>query len=355
MSRRFFFKILFVAIVIFNLLAFSSALFAQGRSAEAFERVIEVQERHTERLMEIKGVVGTAVGLDQDNLAVVKVFTARGAVAGIPGTLDGVRVQPVVTGEFYALPKPDGKPGKPPKEPEEPVDPTSRFDRPVPIGVSTGHPDITAGTISCRVTDGTYFYALSNNHVYANENAASIGDAVIQPGTFDNGSSPADDIGTLFGFEEIFFIPENPFDPIITNTIDAAIASTTTSLLGNATPSNGYGMPKSTTIEAAVNQKVKKYGRTTELTTGQISAINATVDVVYDTGVARFINQIVITPGSFSAGGDSGSLIVAVGKGRNKDDDRKPVGLLFAGSDLYTIANPIDAVLDRFGVTIDGE
>jgi hypothetical protein len=30
------------------------------------------------------------------------------------------------------------------------------------------------------------------------------------------------------------------------------------------------------------------------------------------------------------------------------------VGLLFAGSDTYTVANPIDVVLDRFGVTIDG-
>ena len=75
----------------------------------------------------------------------------------------------------------------------------------------------------------------------------------------------------------------------------------------------------------------------------------------YSTGVARFVNQIIITPGSFSAGGDSGSLIVVDGKGKNKADDRKPVGLLFAGSSFATIANPIDAVLTRFGVTIDGE
>ena len=63
----------------------------------------------------------------------------------------------------------------------------------------------------------------------------------------------------------------------------------------------------------------------------------------------------MITPGGFSAGGDSGSLIVAKGQGRNKANDRKPVGLLFAGSSFATIANPIDAVLAAFGVTIDGE
>ena len=70
------------------------------------------------------------------------------------------------------------------------------------------------------------------------------------------------------------------------------------------------------------------------------------------------MNQIVISPGGFSAGGDSGSLVVADGKGRSKADDRKPVGLLFAGSSLYTIANPINEVLAGFeGMTlsIDGE
>ena len=36
-------------------------------------------------------------------------------------------------------------------------------------------------------------------------------------------------------------------------------------------------------------------------------------------------------------------------------DKRKPEGLLFAGSPILTVANPIDAVLEEFGVTIDGE
>ncbi len=139
------------------------------------------------------------------------------------------------------------------------------------------------------------------------------------------------------------------------NVIDAAIASTTTSLLSNSTPSDGYGVPKSTTRVAYVNQKVKKYGRTTGLTKGNVYLINATVDVGYSTGVARFVDQIVIQPGGFSGGGDSGSCIVVDGKGRDKAYDRESVGLLFAGSSFLTIANPIDAVLTRFGVTIDGE
>jgi hypothetical protein len=95
-----------------------------------------------------------------------------------------------------------------------------------------------------------------------------------------------------------------------------------------------------------------KYGRTTGQTSGMIQGTNTIVNVTYDVGVARFIGQLLIGGGGFSAGGDSGSLIVLSGKGANQ---RKPVGLLFAGGTGFTVANPIDAVLKRFGVTVDGE
>ncbi len=341
MTRRIFCKVLLVAVSIFGLLVLSNVLLAQGNSENAFDRVREVQERNTVRLMAIDGVEGTAVGLDQATRPVVTVFTENEGVPGIPEKLEGIPVKVVVTGKIYALAPPEGK-GKPDKPPKEEVDPTSRFDRPVPIGVSTGHPAVTAGTIGCRVTNGTDVFALSNNHVYANENLASLEDAVIQPGTFDGGLSPADDIGTLYAYEDIYFDGSD-------NTIDAAIALSSTVDLGNATPSGGYGIPKSTTVSAGFGQVVKKYGRTTGLTKGQIWALNVTVDVGYSTGVARFVGQfgIVPTKGQFSAGGDSGSLIITQ-KGN-------PVGLLFAGGGGWTFANPIDDVLGAFGVTIDGK
>ena len=168
------------------------------------------------------------------------------------------------------------------------------------------------------------------------------------PGTFDGGTSPADDIGTLADYEEIDF-------GACTNIMDAAIALSTTDDLGNATPSAGYGTPSSTTMAAALNMKVKKFGRTTSLTKGTVAAVNATVNVNYGAaGVACFTGQIVITPGSFSAGGDSGGLVVVDGKGRTREEDGKPVGLLFAGSPFSTIISPIGPILTRFGVTIDG-
>ncbi len=350
MTRRIFCKLLFVVVGIFGLLVLPSLLSAQGRSEEALEWVKYVQEKHTDALMARPGVVGTAVGLGQGAQPVVLVLLEYGGVPGIPSELEGISVRPIVTGKIYALPKPDGKPGG--KPPKEEVDPTARFDRPVPIGVSTGHPAITAGTVGCRVTGGTNVYALSNNHVYADENNAKIGDSVLQPGTYDGGVDPDDAIGTLFDFEPIVFSTS------ANNTIDAAIAISSTGVLGNATPSDGYATPKSQTVAVTIdtiNMPVKKYGRTTGLTKGRVYAINAAVNVGYSSGVARFVDQIIITPGSFSAGGDSGSLVVVDGKGRDRGDDRKPIGLLFAGSDLYTVANPIDAVLTALGVSIDGE
>jgi hypothetical protein len=337
MKRRTFCKVLLVVVAAAGLLAFSGVLLAQGRSEDAFDRVREVQERHTEVLMARPGVVGTAVGLNGDGGHVVLVLLENPGVGGIPQGLEGVPVRVMVTGKVFALAKPPWAGGG------GGVDPTSRFERPVPIGVSTGHPDITAGTIGCRVTDGSDVYALSNNHVYAATNSATIGDNVLQPGDYDGGKDPADAIGTLFDFEPINFAGGD-------NTIDAAIALSSVSELDNQTPSDGYGTPNSLPVAASLNLPVQKYGRTTGLTKGTIAALNATVNVSYGApGVARFVDQIVITPGRFSDGGDSGSAIVT------DDDNANPVGLLFAGSSTHTIACRIDLVLGAFDVTIDGK
>jgi len=304
--------------------------------------VIAIQERHNRDLMKHPLVVGTATGMDaRGNIAVVVLTSER--ADDLPDFLDGAPVVQHVTGKLVA------SKGGPPAEKggggSTSVDPTARFDRPVPIGVSTGHVDITAGTISCRVVAGGSAFALSNNHVYANANDGQVGDLVLQPGPYDGGSSATDDIGTLADFEPLKFDGS-------ANTIDAAIAATDAATLDNATPSDGYGTPRSATVTPAISERVMKYGRTTGLTNGKIYAINASVNVGYgSSGTAYFTGQIVITPGSVSQPGDSGSLFV-VQKG---GDARKPVGLLFAGGFGATIANPIDSVLARFGVSVDGD
>lgn len=218
--------------------------------------------------------------------------------------------------------------------------------RPVPCGVSVGHPNITAGTLGCLVEKNGNHYILSNNHVLADSNAAVVGDPVIQPGPHDRGSSPEDDIATLKPYREIDFSGAS-------NSIDAAIA-----LVGDCNQAIvipeiiEIGMPRSAPIPASLDQIVRKCGRTTGQTTGIVTDISADIRVGFGNQDAWFEDQIVIKSVEhehFSQGGDSGSLIV-------DEDTLRPVALLFAGSDLGdTFANPIDLVLQHYGVTVIGE
>lgn len=328
------------------------------------QAAIAATKKHAKRMMKIRGVVATATGIAADGEPAVKIFTAHAGVTGIPDRLDGLRVKTYVSGRFYA------RRGVTCEASGDNVcQAWERWPPPVPIGVSTGHPSITAGTIGARVTDGASVFALSNNHVYANINNASIGDNVLQPGTFDEGVNPDDAIGTLFDFEPIRFCMVFFIWVICdqVNQIDAAIAATSTSQVGTATPSDGYGTPNPAihaaygdptvigdeNVSSLLGEAVQKYGRTTQLTFGTVNAVNATVDVCYDQAcslVARFVDQVIITPGTFSAGGDSGSLIVT-------QNGNNPVGLLFAGSTTNTIANRIDLVLnnEKWNLAIDDD
>lgn len=343
---------LFLLVVFF----FSSPqdLFSQQfNKASGIKTAIDVQSRHAQNLMVHDNIVGTGIGLAEDGIPVIVVYTLTDKDRGIPDKIEGVPVVIEVTGMFVAR-----------------SDPTARFTRPVPIGVSTGHPDITAGTIGCRVTDGANIYALSNNHVYANQNDASIGDSGLQPGPYDGGTDTEDRIGGLFEYEPIIFN-----DSSAKNLMDAAIITVDYKdfsgdgnevfSVSTTTPPDGYGIPSSSVygdeagdgffddIEKLLELGVQKFGRTTKLTKGNISEVNVTVDVCFDARGfacfkwARFVDQLAITPGDFSSGGDSGSLIVT------DDDNKNPVGLLFAGSSTRTIANRIDLVLDRFDVSVD--
>lgn len=251
----------------------------------------------------------------------------------------------------------------------------SRTDRwrPAPGGVSLGHYRITAGTFGAVVKDKASGerLILSNNHVLANSNDAVVGDPILQPGPIDGGSTPNDTIATLLRFCPIEFSTEpgicnlaNAYagignaiagvigskhrvstfqsNPQAVNTVDAAVARPTkdSDILDEILE---IGVVEGTT-EAVLGMSVRKSGRTTGFTTGQITIINATVDVSYGSGrVARFENQLVSGP--MSQGGDSGSLLVA-------GDALKAVGLLFAGSNQTTIFNPIQAVLDCLEIVI---
>jgi hypothetical protein len=112
------------------------------------------------------------------------------------------------------------------------------------------------------------------------------------------------------------------------------------------------------TTSAAINQAVKKSGRTTGLTHSSVSGLNATISVTYDNECAggtaftkTFTGQIVIanSGSKFLNSGDSGSLMV-----EDVATNPRAVGLLFAGSSTSAIANPINQVLSFLGATMVG-
>jgi hypothetical protein len=233
--------------------------------------------------------------------------------------------------------------------------------RPAEGGYSIAHIAVTAGTIGTCVYDilpggltGTSpahglgipprTYILSNNHVLANSNVAQIGDAVLQPGPLDGGVDPSDRIATLARFIPLALEP--PIPRIFhRNLVDAALAHGQFHDLDREIYWIGYVEAWRRRSNVMVGTVVQKTGRTTNFTTGRITAINATVDVGGYTGgrVGRFFDQIILT--NMSAPGDSGSLIVT-------QDGNVAVGLLFAGSAVATIANQIENVRSLLRVEV---
>ena len=196
--------------------------------------------------------------------------------------------------------------------------------RPLRIGTSIGHFKITAGTLGCFVTRraDAALLILSNNHVLANENDAKAGDAILQRGTFDGGTRPADVVGKLAGFVRL--------KKSGANLVDAALASINPSLGTNLSAIKGIGtLTGQGPAFLDEGTAVHKLGRTTGVTHGKVTAFELDNLVVgYDIGDLRFDDQIEIEgagPDAFSAGGDSGSLIV--------DAEGRGVALLFAGGD----------------------
>jgi hypothetical protein len=246
---------------------------------------------------------------------------------------------------------------------------TARY-RPAPGGVSIGHRDITAGTLGCLVTKNGERLILSNNHVLANSNDAQVGDPILQPGPIDGGRFPADHIADLADFVPIKFNqPEPPSDCstaraviAVLNGICRAISSRTRyQIVRVQSEENLVDAAVARPLDAAdvvdeileigsitdvaqagLGTSVKKSGRTTEFTTGQILQIDVTTDVDYGAGrIARFTDQLLAGP--MSQGGDSGSAVL--------DDEDRLVGLLFAGSDNTTVINRIEHVFSALGIS----
>lgn len=228
--------------------------------------------------------------------------------------------------------------------------------RPAQSGISIGHVAISAGTLGGLVRDrqSREVVILSNNHVLANSNESTVGDAILQPGPHDGGTDPADRIATLLRFVKINFTPgaENRVDGAIARPIEPATDQVfwNTRDIAAEVPAKTRGLS-----EADLGLAVQKTGRTTQHTEGIVQSLFATVRVQYGLfRTATFVDQIIVSqpPGAsdFSNGGDSGSLVY--------DTERNCLGLLFAGSEgagnepATTIINPIQHVLRELNIEL---
>ena len=324
------------------------------------------KELHKDELLRKENVVGVGLGekrVEGESTGVVVVVAlVRRKVprAGldpdevVPSYVDGVPTDVIEVGDLKAQ--------------------AARTDRwrPAPGGVSLGHYRITAGTFGCVVRDRASGarLILSNNHVLANMNDASPEDPILQPGAADGGREESDTLAWLERFIPINYSLEPATcglargladfanllarwagskhrlqairaDPGAVNRVDAALARPTDdSIVSDEIVDIGR---VAGTLPPGLGMAVRKSGRTTGLTTGEITVVEATVDVGYDQKLARFEGQLLTGP--MSEPGDSGSLLVAA-------DGLHAVGLLFAGSSQVTIYNPIADVLSALQVML---
>jgi hypothetical protein len=240
-------------------------------------------------------------------------------------------------------------------------DHTARQPRPIALGVSGGNASDIAngfccsGTLGALVTDGQKQFILSNTHVFAgdvtpggNDRISSVGDDIDQSGLIDVSCQYiAGDIVA----DVTEWAPFGQFN------IDAAIAEARAGQVSTDAEILEIGTPANTTAAAFVRQAVKKSGRTTGLTRSSITSLNATVTVGYTDECAGnsftvpYTGQILIgNKGSrFLNSGDSGSVMF-----EDVATNPRAVGLLYAGSSSIAVANPIDDVLNHFGVSMVG-
>jgi hypothetical protein len=240
--------------------------------------------------------------------------------------------------------------------------------------------DCCSGTLGALVEGaGKRQYLLSNNHVLAKSDHASVGDTIVQPGLIDNNCTPFGDGASAAQLSAIAPVAQLtgwlPLRSRLTNA-DAAIAQVLSrsvdpsgSILELGARQSGGALaaaPPGVSSTggrgeaATLDLRVAKSGRTTGLTCGGVSVIDLDVKVDYFLDCAEtrpyltktFTHQLAISGNQFSDAGDSGALVVDAA-------NAEPVGLYFAGgTDILgvsqAVANPAPDLLTELNEQVGG-
>ena len=258
---------------------------------------------------------------------------------------------------------------------------------PVKLGTSGGNANDLGTKFCCIGTLGSLWthvgttnpVILSNNHVLDRSGLGAAGEAINQPlqlACTATGAPPPLTVAHLSQGAALKPVANETTGPCASDAskaalcghapsnVDAAFAEIVpgqVDLSGAILDLGAVGAtnispaaPSSTIGAAALSEPVGKSGRTTGLTCSTVQSLNDTILINYEgkcgdtsNGIAPaftayFNNQVTISGGSFSAGGDSGSLVVDTNTSR-------PVALLYGGNTVSTVANPIQDVITAFG------
>lgn len=234
--------------------------------------------------------------------------------------------------------------------------------------------DCCSGTLGSLIQDATgRQFLLSNNHVLARSDHATVGDAIVQPGLIDNNCTRSGDgpgtipVGVLTGWLPLRSAATNA-DAAIAQVASHTVDPTGSILEFGSRQSDGSlaAAPPGTSSSGgkgqlpALGMRVAKSGRTTGLTCGGVSALDVDVSVDYYRDCAEtrpyltkaFSNQIALSGDRFSDAGDSGALVVDTA-------NAEPVGLFFAGGTDASgvgqaMANPANDVLSELSAQFGG-
>lgn len=209
-------------------------------------------------------------------------------------------------------------------------------------------------------------YGISCNHVVGGCNTARPGTPIVVPGIQDV-SSDHPDI-TVIGYHARAAAMSQGLPGVFDITRNHDIACFAVNDEAGLTSIQGYGDEAYDTPSSFIDDppqrglQVKKWGRSTGFTRGEVDAVSVREYVEYDvtsyygpmnsqrfrgTVYYKLVYEVSSISGPFSLGGDSGALVVT-----NDGKKEKIVGMVIAGTRLKSLVLPFQDGLNELGLSI---
>ncbi len=331
--------LLFLALILVGVLLFGAVPALAGENPGRGKSLAEARKALEQELLPLAGAGFVGIAHSEAEGEITVFVENEQTKQRVPRSFEGYAVRTEVTGKIQAF-------STQVAEPLNGVSPERRHEvSPLVGGISLSAyvPDLYyAGTLGMVTYDDKI---LSNAHVIAMDpdthEFLALGTDIIQPGSGDGGNM-GDRVGELEAYIPI------DFDPGAENYADAAIGSidegVDASYGEQFDEGDNYWVEGWT--EVSTGDIVRKSGRTTGVTTGEVYQTNGSVWVEYDGQAAHFVDQIIVEQvnWSFSGHGDSGSAV---------DKDGEFVGLVFAGSHDYAFINKAGHIINGLGIAVE--